>query len=251
MRETARRTNYGFERVERLPGNVGYLDLRQFAGAPEAQATAVAAMNLLANADALIIDLRRNGGGSPGMIATLLTYLVEPGNRLLFNTFYERQDDRTVQFWTLPYVPGPRLHGRPVYVLTGPRTFSAAEEFAYDIQTHKLGTVVGAVTGGGAHPGGMFRVHDHFGVFVPTGRAVNPVTGTNWEGVGVKPDIATRPGEALRAAHVEALKKIVESAQDDPERTAALRRALEEAEKRAPEPDEEFARPGPGGRRRI
>ena len=250
MREQARRTNYGFERVERLAGNVGYLDLRQFTGAPEGQATAVAAMNFLGNVDALIVDLRRNGGGSPTMIATLLTYLTDPDDRLLFNTFYEREEDRTLQFWTSPYVPGPRLHGKPVYVLTSPRTFSAAEEFAYDIQTHKLGTIVGAVTGGGAHPGGMYRVHDHFMVFVSTGRAVNPVTKSNWEGVGIKPDIAVKPGEALKVAHVEALKKIIESVKDDPDRSAALRRALDEAGKRAPDPDEDFVRPGLDGRRR-
>ena len=250
MREMARRTNYGFERVERLPGNVGYLDLRQFAGAPEGQATAVAAMNFLGNVDALIVDLRRNGGGSPGMIATLLTYLIEPGDRLMFNTFYQREEDQTLQFWTNPYVPGPRLNGKPVYVLTSPRTFSAAEEFAYDIQTHKLGTIVGAVTGGGAHPGGMFRVHDHFMVFISTGRAVNPVTKTNWEGVGVKPDIAVKPGEALRVAHVEALKKAIESVKDDPDRLAALQRALDEAGRRMADPDEDFVRPSLGGRRR-
>lgn len=245
MREMGRRTNHGFERVERLAGNVGYLDLRQFAGSPEAQATAVAAMNFLGNVDALIVDLRRNGGGSPEMIATLLTYLTEPGDRLMFNTFYQREDDRTMQFWTNPYVPGPRLHGKPVYVLTSPRTFSAAEEFAYDIQTHKLGTIVGATTGGGAHPGGMFRVHEHFMVFISTGRAVNPVTKTNWEGVGVKPDLAAKPGEALRVAHVEALKKLIESVTDDPDRKAALNRALDEAGKRAADPEGDFVRPGP------
>ncbi len=250
MRESARRVNYGFERVERLPGNVGYLDLRQFSGSPEAQATAVAAMNFLGNVDALIVDLRRNGGGSPSMIATLLTYLVEPGDRLLFNTFYRREADETSQFWTLPYVPGPRLHGKPVYVLTSHRTFSAAEEFSYDIQTHQLGTIVGAVTGGGAHPGGMFRLHDHFAVFISTGRAVNPVTKTNWEGVGVRPDIAVPAGEALRVAHVEALKKIIAGVKDEPERKAALERALEEAGRRAADPEEDFMRPGAGGRRR-
>ncbi len=250
MREMSRRTNYGFERVERLPGNIGYLDLRQFAGAPEGQATAVAAMNFLGNVDALIVDLRRNGGGSPEMIATLLTYLIEPGDRLMFNTFYQREEDQTLQFWTNPYVPGPRLNGKPVYVLTSPRTFSAAEEFAYDIQTHKLGTIVGAVTGGGAHPGGMFRVHDHFMVFVSTGRAVNPVTKTNWEGVGVKPDIAVKPGEALRVAHVETLKRIIETVKDDPERKAALERALDEAGRRVADPEDDFVRPGLGGRRR-
>ena len=251
MREQARRTNHGFERVERLPGNVGYLDLRQFAGINDAQPTAVAAMNFLANTDALIVDLRRNGGGSPDMIATLLTYLTEPGDRLMFNTFYQREDDRTVQFWTLPFVPGPRLHGKPVYVLTSSRTFSAAEEFSYDIQTHKLGTIVGAVTGGGAHPGGMFRVHEHFMVFVSTGRAINPVTKTNWEGVGVKPDIAVPAGEALRVAHVDAIKKIMETVKDDPDRTAALQRALDDAGKRAAEPEEDFQRPRPGAPRRA
>jgi len=249
MRDQGRRTNYGFECVERLAGNVGYLDLRQFAGLPEAQATAIAAMNLLGNVDALIVDLRRNGGGSPEMITTLLTYLIEPGDRLMFNTFYQREGDRTEQFWTSPFVPGQRLNGRPVYVLTSPRTFSAAEEFAYDIQTHKLGTLVGSVTGGGANPGGRVRVHDHFAVFVPTGRAINPVTKTNWEGVGVKPDIAVKPGEALRVAHMEAIKKILESVKDDPDRTAALKRALDDAGRRAAEPDQDFMRPGPGMRR--
>jgi hypothetical protein len=251
MRQMGRRTNYGFERVERLAGNVGYLDLRQFAGWSEAQPTAVAAMNFLANTDAVIVDLRRNGGGSPEMIATLLTYLVEPGDRLMFNTFYQREGDRTVQFWTLPFVPGPRLHGKPFYVLTSPRTFSAAEEFAYDIQTHKLGTVVGAVSGGGAHPGGMERVHEHFMVFIPDGRAINPVTKTNWEGVGIKPDIAARPGEALRVAHVEAIRKLMEAAKDDPDRLAALQRALDEAGKRMDDPYEDFARPTLATRRRI
>ena len=244
MREQARRTNHGFERVERLPGNVGYLDLRQFAGSPEAHPTAIAAMNFLGNVDALIVDLRRNGGGSPSMIATLLTYLTDPREPLMFNTFYQREEDRTLQFWTSPFVPGPRLHGKPVYVLTSSRTFSAAEEFAYDIQTHKLGTIVGAVTGGGAHPGGMFRVSDHFMVFVSTGRAVNPVTKTNWEGVGIKPDLPVKAGEALRTAHVEALKKIMESVKDDPDRTAALQRALDEAGRRAADPEEDFVRPG-------
>ena len=118
--ESAR--NFGFDQVRRLPGNVGYLDLRQFSGAPEAQATAVAAMNFLGHCDALIVDLRRNGGGSPGMIQTLLSYLVEPGRRLHFNDFYEREGDRWVQYHTSPYVPGPRLAGRPVYVLTSART---------------------------------------------------------------------------------------------------------------------------------
>jgi len=242
MREQGRLLNYGFERVERLRGNVGYLDLRQFSGDPDAQATAVAAMNFLASTDALIVDLRRNGGGSPAMIATILTYFQAPDARLMFNTFYQRDGDRTEEYWTSPYVPGPRYTGKPVYVLTSPRTGSAAEEFAYDIQTHRLGTLVGGVTAGGANPGGMFRLDDHFAAFIATGRAINPVTGTNWEGVGVKPDSLTAPGEALRAAHQMALRTLIDGAADDATRDA-LQRALEEARKRAPDPEEDFVRP--------
>jgi hypothetical protein len=134
MREQGRRTNYGFEKVARLPGNVGYLDLRGFSGDPAGQATAVAAMNFLANTDALIIDLRRNGGGSPTMIATLLTYLTPEDDRVNFNNFYQRRQDSIDQFWTASYAPGPRLHGKPLWVLTSRRTFSGAEEFAYDLQ---------------------------------------------------------------------------------------------------------------------
>jgi hypothetical protein len=243
MHDFSRRRNYGFERIERLPGNVGYLDLRAFSGDGDAFATAVAAMNFLANTDALIIDLRRNGGGHPAMIATILTYLVPADDRLLFNTFYRREGNETEQYHTLPYVPGPRLNGVPLYVLTSRRTGSAAEEFAYDVQTHKLGTLVGEVTAGGANPGQMFRLNEHFAAFIATGRAINPVTKTNWEGVGVRPDSTAKAGEALRAAHRMALRKLIEGAKDDPDRVEALRGALEDAAKRAPEPDEEFVRP--------
>jgi C-terminal processing protease CtpA/Prc len=243
MQERSRRLNYGFERVERLPGNVGYLDLRQFSSDPDGQATAVAAMNFLANTDAMIVDLRRNGGGDPQMIATLLTYFVTPGDRLLFNTFYHRAEDKISEYYTSPYVPGPRYTGKPVYVLTSNRTGSAAEEFAYDIQTHELGTLVGAVTAGGANPGGIFRLSDNFAAFIATGRAINPITKTNWEGVGVKPDVAVPAGEAQRSAYERALQALIDAAGDDPDRVQALRETLEEASKRAPDPEEEFVRP--------
>ncbi len=234
--------NFGFDQVRRLPGNVGYLDLRMFSGTPEAQATAVAAMNFLGNCDALIVDLRRNGGGAPGMIQTLLSYLVEPGRRLHFNDFYEREGDRWVQYYTSPFVPGPRLAGKPVYVLTSALTGSAAEEFSYDIQTHKLGTLIGATTAGAANPGGFVRLTDHLAAFVATGRAVNPVTKTNWEGVGVKPDVAVAPHEALRAAHVRAIEELKKKPRDA-EHDAFLGRALEAAKKTPDDKPEDFERP--------
>jgi hypothetical protein len=175
-----RRRNFGFERVERLEGNVGYLDLRGFSGSPEAGETAIAAMNFLAGTDALIIDLRQNGGGSPAMIGLVSSYLFDDVQHL--NDFYIRETDRTRQFWTSPYVQGRRYgKDKPVFVLTSVRTFSAAEEFTYNLKNLKRATIVGETTGGGAHPGGVRRISDQFGIWVPNGRAINPITKTNWE----------------------------------------------------------------------
>jgi hypothetical protein len=241
MHQGERVRNFGFERVQRLAGNVGYLDLRSFSGDPAAQATAVAAMNFLGETDGLIVDLRRNGGGSPAMIQTLLTYLVADDQHLHFNDFYRREGDRTDQWWTAAQVPGRRFAGRPVVVLTSALTGSAAEEFAYDVQTHGLGTLFGATTAGAANPGGMFRLSDHLAAFIATGRAINPVTHTNWEGVGVKPDHDVPPGEALREAHVFVLGRLLEAATDPADRDR-LTRATEQAKATAPDPAEDFER---------
>jgi retinol-binding protein 3 len=207
--------NFGFERVERLPGNVGYLDLRGFADPALAGDLAAAAMTLLAEAGALIVDLRRNGGGSPAMIALLSSYLFDEPTHL--NDLRWREGpagERPQQFWTQAYVPGRRFGGaKPVYVLTSGETFSGAEEFAYNLQSRRRATLVGATTRGGAHPGGLFPLDPpwgaHVAVAVPTGRAINPVTGTNWEGSGVAPDVAVPPEAALRWAHADALRKLL------------------------------------------
>lgn len=245
-REEERRLNYGFERVQRLAGNVGYLDLRSFSSLPEAHATAIAAMNFLANSDAIIVDVRRNGGGDPNLLQTVLTYFVAPGDRLHINDFYLRRGDRTEQYWSAANVPGPRLNGKPLYVLTSPLTGSCAEEFAYDVQTHELGTLCGATTAGAANPGGLVALSDHLAAFIATGRAINPVTHTNWEGVGVKPDVDVPPADALREAHVAALGKLRQAATDDDDR-ARLDRALERAKATPSDPAEDFVR---GPRRR-
>jgi len=205
--------NFGFERVERLAGNVGYLDLRGFFPAALGAETAVAAMNLLANCDALIVDVRRNGGGDPAMVALLSSYLFDDVTHL--NDLYFRPADSTHQWWTLPFVPGKKLAGKPVYVLTSNRTFSAAEEFTYNLKNLKRATIVGETTGGGAHPGGMARVSPHFRAFIPTGRAINPVSKTNWEGTGVSPDVAVNQEAALKTAHLMAVKKVREAEKDE------------------------------------
>src|SRR5262245_6966003 len=156
-RSFAATRNFGFECVERLAGNIGYLDLRGFFPPAFGGETAVAAMNLLAHTNALIVDLRENDGGDPEMIALLTTYLFDDLTHL--NSFYWRDGDRTQQFWTLPYVPGKRYLDKPVYVLTSEQTFSGAEEYAYNLQNLKRATIIGETTGGGAHPVGGFPIN--------------------------------------------------------------------------------------------
>jgi C-terminal processing protease CtpA/Prc len=219
-----RRNNFGLHRVERLEGNVGYIELRGFSGSPEAGSAVAAAMNLLANTDALIFDLRRNGGGSPVTIGFISSYLFDKRTHL--NDFFVRETGNRQSFHTSETVEG-RKYGetKPVYILTSNRTFSAAEEFTYNLKNLKRATIVGETTGGGAHPGGVRRITDHFGIWLPTGRAINPITGTNWEGVGIAPDIAVDPLEALPAAHIDALKKL-RAAATDPIHRSELDRAI-------------------------
>jgi hypothetical protein len=205
--------NFGFARVERLPGNVGYLDLRGFFPASLGGDAAVAAMNLLAHTGALIVDLRQNDGGDPEMIALITSYLFD--QMINLNNMYWRDGDRTQQFWTLPYVPGRRYGAsKPVYLLTSSHTFSGAEEFAYNLKNLKRATIIGEVTGGGAHPVGGFAITPHVGAHIPVGRAINPISGTNWEGTGVTPDIAVPEADALRTAQILALRYVLEQAGD-------------------------------------
>jgi retinol-binding protein 3 len=226
-----RRDNYGFRKVEILAGNVGYLRLDRFSPAALAGATAVAAMGLLAGSDALIFDLRTNGGGAPSMIQLLSSYLFPERPRLL-NTFYDRQRDETAQYWTQVWVQGSRMPEVPVYVLTSSRTFSAAEEFAYNLKNLERATIVGETTGGAAHPLQGQRVSGYPLVLrLPFGRAINPITGTNWEGTGVEPDVAVSAAEALEVAHVHALRAIEESV-DDPDLALRIRFVRESIEGR-------------------
>ncbi|MBI4902441.1 MAG: S41 family peptidase [Acidobacteria bacterium] len=211
-RKQMAKQNFGFEKVERLNGNIGYLDLRGFLPAGFVGETAVAAMNLLANSDAVIIDVRKNGGGDPATVALITSYLFDDVTHL--NDLYFRPNDSTRQWWTLPYVPGRKLAGKPVYVLTSKRTFSAAEEFTYNLKNLKRATIVGETTGGGAHPGGGARLSDHFSAFIPSGRAINPVSKTNWEGTGVEPDVKVDQELALKTAHLLAVKKVREAEKD-------------------------------------
>jgi len=229
--------NYGFEKVERLAGNVGYLDLRFFSfPGRQVRETAAAAMNFLANVDALIIDLRQNRGGLADTVALISSYLFGP-EPVHLNDIYNRFSGETKESWTLPDVAGKRLTDVDVYILTSNVTFSAAEAFAYSLKHLERATIVGEATGGGAHTGGPYRINAHFSVNVPSGRAINPITGTNWEGVGVQPDVEVSADKALATAHLLALEDRVSEMRDPrirAESVAAVERLREQVRE---EPD--------------
>ncbi len=206
FRKELERSNCAFEKVEVLPGNVGYLKFNMFGDPEICGPTAVAAMNFLSHVDAIIFDLRNNGGGDPKMVALVSTYLFSEPTHL--NDLYNRKEDTTTQYWTLPFVPGARLAGKPAFVLTSHGTFSGAEEFTYNLKNLKRATIVGETTGGGAHPVAGHRVDDHFMVGVPFARAINPITKKNWEGTGVEPDVPAKASDALEVAKKLAMNKV-------------------------------------------
>jgi len=206
-----RRGNYGVRRAEVLPGNLGYLDLRGFApfefgvaGQPEREAIE-AALKLLANTDALIIDLRENGGGAPQMVGYLGSAFVRK-DADIFNTFHGR--DRTMSEAPLDWYPQPRLD-MPLFVLTSARTASAAEAFAYTLQRAKRAVVVGETSMGAANPGGEVDAGNGFSIFVSFATPINPITHDNWEGRGVVPDVAVASNVALDTARRLALEAVL------------------------------------------
>jgi C-terminal processing protease CtpA/Prc len=211
--EMMKNENFGFKKVERLSGNIGYVDFRHFAPADLAKETISSVMEFLSNTDAIIFDVRLNGGGSPDCVRLICSYLFgkEPVH---LNDLYFRPDDRTEQFWTLRKVDGRKMPDVPVYVLTSKFTFSGAEEFAYNLKNLKRAAIVGETTGGGANPGGIMPVNKSFVVFVPTGRAINPITKTNWEGTGVAPDVPIASENALEQAQILALQKLADITKD-------------------------------------
>jgi hypothetical protein len=205
--EAMKNENYQFRKLEILPGNIGYMDLRGFTDASIAKETGAAAMSFLANTNAIIFDLRENGGGDPNMVQFLCSYLFD--GKVHLNDLYYRKDDKTTEYWTTETVPGKKIPNVDIYVLTSNYTFSGAEEFTYNLKNLKRATIVGENTGGGANPGGTMRVSDYFVAFIPTGRAINPITKTNWEGTGIAPDIACKKDDALNVAKLEIYKKFV------------------------------------------
>ena len=217
---------FGIRSVARLPGNVGLIDMAYFSDDPEAFTAMDGAMSLLHGSDALIIDLRRNMGGHPAMVERLLTYLFANQVQLTSIVWREAGRERTEEQWTLAYIPGERFASTPVFVLTSTATFSAGEQLAYDLKTLHRATLIGHTTGGGANPTAATQpLGLGFNAFIPTGRAVNPITKTNWEGVGVEPDVETKFTDALLEAYTRALK-IAKPTVSEPHLDRARERAI-------------------------
>lgn len=194
--------DFGFIRTGKMDNDIGYLEIRGFPPLNTSKPTIDEAMSFIVSSKVLIIDLRRNGGGIPETIKYICSYFFEKPTHI--NSIYWRYLDKTVDFITLENVGGKKMAETPIFVLTSSFTVSGGEEFAYNIQTQKRGLLIGEVTAGGANPSDIFTI-DNFRFSIPTGRAINPITKTNWEGVGVKPDIEKESAEVLEYAHEKAL----------------------------------------------
>jgi hypothetical protein len=198
FRTMLEKQNCTFSKLEILNHNIGYIKFGAFPPPDICGPTVVAAMNFVAHTDALIFDLRDNHGGDPEMVDFMVSYLFPQSTHI--NDLTNRHENETHQYWTLPWIPGPRLIEQPVYVLTSHETFSGGEEFTFDLKTQKRGTIVGETTGGGAHPVQGLPAGDHFTVGVPFGRPINPVTKGDWEGKGIEPDVKVSAADALTTA---------------------------------------------------
>jgi len=225
---TGRENNFGFDKVEVLEGNIGYISVHVFHRAEAMSDTLAAAMNFIANTDALILDVREHDGGRADAVAQMVSYFVE-GNPTQLTGIYWKPLGKTVESFTSSSVKGNKYLDRPVYILTSGDTASAGEGLCEDMKTLKLATLVGERTMGAANPGSVVRLTDHFSMFLPTGKAVNPVTGGNWEGTGVLPDVTVEALDALRQAQLLALKRVMEHA--TPEKRQRLSAVFHKLEK--------------------
>jgi hypothetical protein len=209
------RFNYGFDKLERLRGNIAFLEIASFADLTQQSAeTTSALLSTLANFDAVIIDLRRNGGGSTPMMAFVATYFFEP-TPVHLTDIYWRDTNQTSQFWSDAFVPGKRSSHQPLYILTSAQTFSSAEDFCYSLQSLNRAVLVGETTGGGAHSGrGLQQLSDSFTAFIPVGRSLSPITKTNWEGTGITPDVKTSAEASVGVATELALKALIDTEPD-------------------------------------
>lgn len=202
-RKAMQQSNCTFERVEILPHNIGYLKLNSFPDPSICGATATAAMASVNHADAVIFDLRDNGGGFPDMVMLIAAYLFDHPEYM-----YNPRENTTEKSWTRSPVPGSRLADKPVYVLTSASTISGAEHFSYDLKMLKRATLVGETTRGAAHSGVFHRIDEHFGMALPETKAINPFSTPDWAATGVEPDVKVKAADALTTAQKLADNKL-------------------------------------------
>ena len=222
-------TTAGFRRTEIIAGNIGVLELAFFMRPVEHRDALAAAMHALQPADALIIDMRANGGGSPDTVALLISYLIEGTAQSLFDIVH--RDGSKDSYRTPDEAPATRNARRPIYVLTSARTFSAGEGLAFLLKELKRAVVIGEVTAGAANPGRAYPAGELFEITVPNGRVVSAIGRANWEGRGVTPDLIVPAAEALLVAHLRSLDDVI-AATADPSRREELRRIRADLEKR-------------------
>jgi hypothetical protein len=217
QRERSR--NFGFKKVEILNGNIGYVQFSGFSGMiQEAKPIISEAFRFVSTTDAIIVDLRRNGGGSPHMVKHIASYFVLQRTRL--NDIYDRRADKTMEFWADPVEADNMKLSMPVYILTSKHTFSAAEDFTYAMQVNKRAVIVGDTTGGGAHPTGPVYIGQDFVVDIPFARSINHITKTDWEGTGVRPDVPVDEEDALVKTQEVILGNKLASANNEQEKLA-------------------------------
>lgn len=199
--------NFGFETVQRLPGNIGYINFKGFASPEASEKTLAAAMNFVANTHSLIIDLRENGGGENGMVLLFCSYFFDKKTDLY--TTYFRHNNKTVLNSTQPEVSGEKYLHKKIYILTSKKTFSAGEAVAYFLQQYKLAEVIGEKTGGAANPVDHFIIQNQYLLLVPTGKITSLINQKNWEHIGENPNQEVKSDDALRVAQIKIFKNIV------------------------------------------
>jgi len=212
--EQALRNNFGFLKVERLAGNIGYLKIQEFSPPEPAMILAAGAMAFAANTQGLIFDIRGHKGGTPEMVQLLISYLVDEKPQPLTG-IYSRETGQTETWQTLKEIPGKRMSDVPVYIVVDGQTHSAAEAFAYDLQALKRATIIGTRTRGGAHLVDFIPLQSMYVFMLPVARAINPITNSNWQGTGVIPDIEVTDQDPLLVAHHRMLNELLISAIDE------------------------------------
>ncbi|WP_158886248.1 S41 family peptidase [Rhodanobacter sp. L36] len=209
----AKRFNFGFANVDRLPTDIGYIDLHQFGRKDQIATRVAASMTMMSDTKALIIDLRHCSGGDPEGVMLFASYLYDQPTHL--NDVYWRDENRTEQRWTQASVVGTKYgEARPIYLLTSADTFSGCEDFAYALKNNRRAVLIGEITGGGAHAGAPHRLDAHFMMFVPSGRPISPVTHTDWENVGVIPNVESSAKKALVIAQIAVIRDMLKTETD-------------------------------------